>query len=64
MTVVDTNILLDVLIPDAPFGAASQQSLDMALQPGRELVRVESQALDMAFWLPQTEAALVPVEGQ
>ena len=34
MTAVDTNILLDVLIPDAPFGAASQQSLDTALQQG------------------------------
>ena len=34
ITAVDTNILLDVLIPAAPFGAASQQSLDTALQQG------------------------------
>jgi hypothetical protein len=34
ITAVDTNILLDVLIPEAPFGAASQQSLDTALQHG------------------------------
>lgn len=34
ITAVDTNILLDVLIPDAPFAAASQQSLDTAVQQG------------------------------
>ena len=34
ITAVDTNILLDVLIPDAPHAAASQQSLDTALQQG------------------------------
>jgi hypothetical protein len=34
ITAVDTNILLDMLIPDAPYGAASQQSLDTALQQG------------------------------
>lgn len=34
ITAVDTNILLDVLIPDAPHGSASQQSLDTALQEG------------------------------
>ena len=37
---VDTNILLDVLIPEAPYGAASQQSFDTALQQGT-LVRNE-----------------------
>jgi hypothetical protein len=34
ITAVDTNILLDVLIPEAPFGAASQQSLEIVLQQG------------------------------
>jgi len=34
ITAVDINILLDGLIPEAPFGAASQQSLDTALQQG------------------------------
>ena len=31
-TAVYTNILLEVLMPVTPFGAASQQSLDTALQ--------------------------------
>ncbi len=37
ITAVDTNILLDVLIPDAPAGDTSQQLLDDALSQG-ELV--------------------------
>ncbi len=34
ITAVDTNILLDVLIPDAPAMETSQQSLDAALRQG------------------------------
>ena len=32
ITAVDTNILLDILIPDAPEGETSQRSLETALQ--------------------------------
>ena len=54
MTAVDTNILLDVLIPDAPFGAASQQSLDTALQQGT-LVLSEVVYAELAAHFPTLE---------
>jgi len=54
MTAVDTNILLDVLIPDAPFGAASQQSLDTALQQGT-LVLNEVVYAELAAHFPTLE---------
>jgi hypothetical protein len=52
MTAVDTNILLDVLIPDAPYGAASQQSLDTALQQGTLVLNevVYTYFPDFACW--------------
>jgi predicted nucleic acid-binding protein len=34
ITAVDTNILLDILIPDAPEGETSQRSLETTLQQG------------------------------
>jgi len=34
ITAVDTNILLDVLIPAAPAGETSQRLLEIALQRG------------------------------
>ena len=48
MTAVDTNILLDVLIPETPYGAASQQSLDTALQQGTLMLREEV----ILRWIP------------
>ena len=53
-TAVDTNILLDVLIPDAPYGAASQQSLDTALQQGT-LVLNEVVYAELAAYFPMLE---------
>ena len=69
ITAVDTNILLDVLIPDAPFGAASQQSLDTALQQGtlvlNEVVYAELAAHfptleELERFLADTDMCLVP----
>ena len=54
MTAVDTNILLDVLIPEAPYGAASQQSLDTALQQGT-LVLNEVVYAELAAHFPTLE---------
>ena len=54
ITAVDTNILLDVLIPDAPYGAASQQSLDTALQQGT-LVLNEVVYAELAAHFPTQE---------
>jgi predicted nucleic acid-binding protein len=54
MTAVDTNILLDVLIPDAPYGATSQQSLDTALQEGT-LVLNEVVYAELAAHFPTQE---------
>ena len=69
ITAVDTNILLDVLIPDAPFGAASQQSLDTALQQGtlvlNEVVYAELAAhfptlAELERFLADTGMRLIP----
>src|SRR5262245_44475409 len=69
ITAVDTNIFLDVLIPDAPYGAASQQSLDTALQQGtlvlNEVVYVELAAHfptqeELERFLADTTMRLVP----
>jgi predicted nucleic acid-binding protein len=54
ITAVDTNILLDVLIPDALYGAASQQSLDTALQQGT-LVLNEVVYAELAAHFPTQE---------
>jgi len=69
ITAVDTNILLDILIPDAPYGAASQQSLDTALQQGilvlNEMVYAELTAhfptqKELELFLADTSMRLVP----
>jgi predicted nucleic acid-binding protein len=69
ITAVDTNILLDVLIPDAPYGSASQQSLDTALQQGtlvlNEVVYAELAAHfltleELERFLADTSMRLVP----
>jgi predicted nucleic acid-binding protein len=69
ITAVDTNILLDVLIPDAPYGVASQQSLDAALQQGtlvlNEVVYAElaahfSTPEELERFLADTGMRLVP----
>ena len=69
MTAVDTNILLDVLMPDAPFGAASQQSLETALQQGMLVLNeVVYAARDVHFptleeldrFLADTDMRLIP----
>jgi hypothetical protein len=62
ITAVDTNILLDVLIPDAPYGAASQQSLDAALQQGT-LVLNEVVYAELAAHFP-TQEGLGTVSGR
>jgi len=54
ITAVDTNILLDVLIPDAPYGAALQQALDTALQQGT-LVLNEVVYAELAVHFPTLE---------
>jgi len=38
ITAVDTNVLLDVLLPDPTFAAASQHQLDLALRQGGLLI--------------------------
>jgi predicted nucleic acid-binding protein len=69
ITAVDTKILLDVLIPEAPFGAASQQSLDTAVQQGtlvlNEMVYAELAAhfptlAELERFLADTGMRLVP----
>ena len=69
ITAVDTNIFLDVLIPDAPYGAASQQSLDTAQQQGtlvlNEVVYAELAAHfptleELERFLADTDIHLVP----
>ena len=63
------QLLLDVLIPDAPYGAASQQSLDTALQQGtlvlNEVVYAELAAHfltleELERFLADTSMRLVP----
>lgn len=51
ITAVDTNILLDILIPEAPAQGASQQLLDTALQQG-ELVISEVVYAELAAYFP------------
>lgn len=38
ITAIDTNVLLDLLIPDAPFGEVSQRALESGLQAGRLVI--------------------------
>jgi len=51
ITAVDTNILLDILIPDAPAQDTSQQLLDAALEQGglviSEIVYIERECVEL-----------------
>lgn len=38
ITAIDTNVLLDLLIPDTPFGEVSQRALESGLQAGRLVI--------------------------
>jgi len=38
ITAVDTNVLLDILIPDAPHGDISEESLTGALEAGKVII--------------------------
>ena len=38
ITAIDTNVLLDLLIPDAPFGEVSQRAIESGLQAGRLVI--------------------------
>ena len=73
ITAVDTNILLDILIPDAPEGETSQRSLETALQQGSlvisEIVYAElaahfptSKGLDS--FLAETDMHLMPSQPE
>ncbi len=43
MKILDTNVLLDLLIPDTPFGEVSQRALENGLQAGRLVINSHSQ---------------------
>jgi len=51
ITAVDTNIILDILIPDEPFGASSKALLDHHLSTG-QLVVCETVYAELASWFP------------
>ena len=51
ITAVDTNIILDVLIPDEPFSARSKALLDSHLSSG-QLVVCEIVYAELASWFP------------
>ncbi|HWQ69813.1 MAG TPA: type II toxin-antitoxin system VapC family toxin [Patescibacteria group bacterium] len=38
ITAIDTNVLLDLLIPGTPFGEVSQRALESSLQAGRLVI--------------------------
>jgi len=38
ITAIDTNALLDLLIPDTPFGEVAQRALEISLQAGRLVI--------------------------
>ena len=49
ITAVDTNIILDILIPDEPFGESSKQLLDRHVSVG-QLIICEIVYADLAVW--------------
>ena len=54
ITAVDTNVLLDVLIPDAPHGDASERALAEALRAGAVVVSDPVYA-ELAVHFPEQE---------
>jgi predicted nucleic acid-binding protein len=73
ITAVDTNILLDILIPDAPEGETSQRSLETALQQGSlvisEIVYAELAAhfptsKGLGSFLAETDIHLMPSQPE
>ena len=54
ITAVDTNIILDVLIPGEPFGAASKELLDRHLSKGK-LIFCEVVFAELAARFPSEE---------
>ena len=54
ITAVDTNMLLDVLIPDAPHGDASERALAQAVRAGAVIV-AEAVYAELAAHFPQQE---------
>lgn len=73
MTAVDTNILLDVLVPNAPHGDASEQALIEAARAGAvivsepvyaELAAYFSARLELDGFLTATGLRLVPASHE
>ncbi len=69
ITAVDTNIILDVLIPDEPFGETSKNLLDRHLSKGKliicevvfaELATAFPSEQDLNLFLADTGMGLVP----
>jgi hypothetical protein len=54
ITAVDTNILLDILIPDAPAQETSQPLLDAALQQGGLVIK-EVVYAELAAYFPSPQ---------
>ncbi len=54
ITAVDTNIILDILIPDEPFGEFSKRLLDQHLAKGK-LILCEVVFADLASCFPSEE---------
>ncbi len=54
ITAVDTNILLDILIPDSSFQASSKEALEKALARGRLLIG-EIVYAELAVHFPTTD---------
>jgi predicted nucleic acid-binding protein len=55
ITAVDTNVLLDILLPDPTFGPASKEGLRMASRQGA-LIICEVVYAELAGFFPKAEA--------
>ena len=54
ITALDTNILLDILIPEAPHGDASEESLIRSLESGQVIIS-ETVCAELAAHFPSQE---------
>jgi len=54
ITAVDTNIILDILIPGEPFGESSKALLDRQVSKGK-LIICEIVFAELAAWFPSEE---------